>query len=676
MKKTYLLPVALSFVLAFSTLAACNQPGEDPTEKKDAFTWTGLTNETIAVGDEFDLLSGVSVKDAEGNDITSSVYVLTYEDNEEELTKLGVYEDYEDFNYNFTGAYTVYYGAKSGEKEEFKPREITVEQQHNVANGDFAETNNAGFYGWTLDLPGSSATLEKVTENGKTKPKFTVSNCGNSWWGLQYISTCNLKQGETYKVTVRAKSTSGKSFAFGFEDVANNYAMLQGLTPHTAGAEYKDYVSYYTANKDYVGVKAVLYLGYILEENSTAGHDITIDSIKIEKIERCPNVTFEGLDALTLNGGSDELKAFIANPRGGVTASDGETDLTDKIKVEGELPLNPMEDNNVTLAYVVENENGPTAIGYRNVSVKVVKENPYDIKNADFKEDISFWTPDINAQSPGADGAKIEWEANGEDDGAMKISITDPGSGDWWRIQSYQEVTVEKGVHYVAKIRAKADRNRQLQLEIGTPQAQFDLTTEYQEFTVYYIAPSSAKVRFNIQVGGGGSANNGSIIWVDSVSLTLDEDQTTYEAWQMVNPEFEFGMKNWGFEGTQFTESADGDDAYVQATLDTNAGTEGWRIQLRQDGKTFIKGHTYKIIVRAKCSVARQITVEVTGDVGKSTTFNLTTEVQTFEFEFTPDKEDHADEFTGTRVGMLLGGADVTGQVVTVYQFEIVEVTE
>ncbi|MDE5897254.1 MAG: hypothetical protein K2H43_05515, partial [Clostridia bacterium] len=68
----------------------------------------------------------------------------------------------------------------------------------------------------------------------------------------------------------------------------------------------------------------------------------------------------------------------------------------------------------------------------------------------------------------------------------------------------------------------------------------------------------------------------------------------------------------------------------------------------------------------------RDVTVEVTGDVGKSTSFHLTNEVQTFEFTFSPD--DDTKIYTGTRVGMLLGGS-FADSTVTVYQFEVVEVT-
>ena len=157
-----------------------------------------------------------------------------------------------------------------------------------------------------------SSDLTKVTENGKQKPKFEISKLGNAWWSLQYMSKANFKQGETYKITVRAKSSNGKSIAMGFEDVSNNYAMLKGLSAFTVGTEYSDYVSYYTASEDKTGVKAVLYLGYILEQDSAAAYDITLDSVKIEKVETCPNVQFEGLNKLTFKGGFEDLKAFIA----------------------------------------------------------------------------------------------------------------------------------------------------------------------------------------------------------------------------------------------------------------------------------------------------------------------------------------------------------------------------
>ena len=584
----------LCLMMAAGSLSACG--GSD---KQKNFTWTGLTNVTVAAGDAYDVMDGINVKDSKGADITSDVVVLTLEDNEEELTDLGVYDDFEDFDYNLTGVYTVYYMVTAGKTTEIKSREVTVSQQHNVANGDFVITNNNGFYNWMLDTPGGNATLEKVTENGVQKPKFNISGVGNAWYSLQYISSCNLKEGETYKITVNAKSTNGKSVAFGFEDVGNNYAMMQGLTAYTLTDSYADYVSYYTADADYTNAKAVLYFGYILEEDASAAYDLTINSIKIEKVEKCGEVTFEGVDNVTFYAETEELKEFIANPKAGVTAAQGDTDLTDRITVVGNVAEAVMERTNFTIAYVVENENGPSAIAYRTVTVRLSKEFPYSLVNGKFDEDIRFWTQDVNAQNPGK--ATFEWDAGEANEGAAKITIENP-STDGWHIQFRQDVTMEANTNYIIKIRAKASVERSMTLELNADanySYAINLSTEYTETEIYYTAPANT-TGFRFLLGGGGSGNNGSIIWIDYAEITLDPDQTQYESWQMMNPNFDQGMRNWS----------------------------------------------------------------------QKSSFHFTSEVQTFEFEFTP-----TEDTTGSRVGMLLGGSGIAGSTVKIYQFEIVEVS-
>lgn len=656
----------LCLMLAAGSLSACG--GSD---KPAGFTWTGLTNVTVAAGDAYDVMDGINVKDSKGADITSDVVVLTLEDNEEELTDLGVYDDFEDFDYNLTGVYTVYYMVTAGKTTEIKSREVTVSQQHNVANGDFVITNNNGFYNWMLDTPGGNATLEKVTENGVQKPKFNISGVGNAWYSLQYIFSCNLKEGETYKITVNAKSTNGKSVAFGFEDVGNNYAMMQGLTAYTLTDSYADYVSYYTADSDYTNAKAVLYFGYMLEEDTSVAYDLTINSIKIEKVEKCGEVTFEGVDDVTFYAETEELREFIANPKAGVTAAQGDTDLTDRITVVGNVAEAVMERTNFTIAYVVENENGPSAIAYRTITVRLSKEFPYSLVNGKFDEDIRFWTQDVNAQNPGK--ATFEWDAGEANEGAAKITIENP-STDGWHIQFRQDVTMEANTNYIIKIRAKASVERSMTLELNADanySYAINLSTEYTETEIYYTAPANT-TGFRFLLGGGGSNNNGSIIWIDYAEITLDPDQTQYESWQMMNPNFEQGMRNWGSEGATFTEGKDDNGSYVTATFAEDTGAN-WNIQLRQDGKQFKAGTTYKLIIKASSTAERDVTFEINpnnGNWSQSSSFHFTSEVQTFEFEFTP-----TEDTTGSRVGMLLGGSGIAGSTVKIYQFEIVEVS-
>jgi len=669
MKTTFKIAFAstLSLLLAAGALAGCGDNRTNgSSNEKVGFTWTGLTDVKVAAGDPFYLMAGVKVTNAAGTDITSSVKVLTLEENEAELTELGVYDDFNDFDYHITNAYMVYYMATDGAEKEFEKREITVEKQHNVANSDFAVENNAGFFDWTLDTPGGNATLEKATEGTAKKPKFNITGLGNAWYSLQYISSCHLKEGETYKITVNAKSDTGKSVAFGFENPSNNYSMMQGLTAYTLSGSYADYVSYYTANADYTNAKAVLYFGYMLEEDTAKNYDLTINRIRIEKVEKCGEVTFEGLEDLSLYAESQELKDFIANPKQGVTAKNGDTDLTDRITVKGELSENVMEGTNFTLAYVVENENGPSAIAYRTVRVRLSKEHPYSLMNGKFDEDIRFWTQDVNAQNVGK--AEFGWE-----DGAAKITIVNP-STDGWHIQFRQDVTMQANTNYIIKIRAKASVNRTMNLELnaGTNYSySIPLTTEYTEQEIYYSAPKNT-TGFRFLLGGGGSGNNGSVIWIDSAEITLDPDLTQYQGWQLKNADFEYGMRHWGSEGTSFVEGSDTDGSYVASTFADNTDA-AWRIQLRQDGKQFEAGKTYKLIVKASSTVDRDVTVEINPNMdaskGRNTKFRFTSEVKTFEFEF------KFDELAGgTRVGMLLGGSGIKDSTVKIYQFEIVEV--
>ena len=673
MKKTFKIVCSsmLSLLLAAGALAGCKDSGSSSSEAN--FTWTGLTETTVAAGDPFDLMEGVKVTNAAGTDITSSVTVLTLDENEQELTELGVYDDYDDFDYHITGVYTVYYMATDGGEKEFESREVTVEKQHNLSNGDFAVENKDGFFDWQLDTPGGSTTMEKVTEGTAKKPKFNITNLGNAWYSLQYMSSCNLKEGETYKITVNAKSATGKSVAFGFENPSNNYAMMQGLTAYTLGESYADYVSYYTANADYTNAKAVLYFGYMLEEDTAKAYDLTINSIKIEKVEKCNEVTFTGVDNATFYAESEELKAFIANPKAGVTAKNGETDLTDRITVKGEVSEKIMEGTNFTLAYVVENQNGPSAIAYRSIKVRLKKEHPYSLINGTFDENINFWTQDV-VQSEGTGKAVYEWAEGDAKEGAAKITIENPSTAGW-HIQFRQDVSMEKNTNYIIKIRAKASVNRTIDLELNAGGSnssyQIPLTTEYTEQEIYYSAPANT-TGFRFLLGGGGSANNGSIIWIDSAEITLDPDTTQYAGWQLKNSDFEYGMRHWGSEGSAFVEGSDDNGKYVSSTFANNTSA-GWNIQLRQDGKQFEAGKTYKLIVKANSTVDRDITVEINPDMtaskGKNTKFHFTSEVQTFEFEFTFD-----EVANNTRVGMLLGGNNIKDSTVKIYQFEIVEV--
>lgn len=656
MKKVAVLSIMI-LALLFSAVA-CGGP------KDEKFVWTGLEAATISKGDVTDPLTGVTVKKG-GTDLTSSIVVLNSEDHETDLTALGVWEDFEDFNYNVLGEYTVYYKITSDGKSEIKSKEINVIQGSNVGNGDFSMTNATGFYSWSLDTPGGSATLEKATEGSKQKPKFNITNSGNAWYALQYMNNVDLVANESYRISVKAKSETGKALAFGFENPSDGYKMLCGLTVHKLTSDYETYVSYFTSGANYTNAKAVLYFGKLLPTDSGA-HNFVIDSIKIEKIEKCSNVTFTGLSTLSLDSSTlDDLDLSE-----GVTASDGTTDLTSRISIIGEVPKTVTENATHDVLYVIENDNGPIAFAVRKVTVRVYKVNAYDLANGNFSSGLDYWMQDL----PAGQGGDATYTTEDE---AAKITVKTP-SGAEWHIQLHQSITMAKDVNYIIKAKAKASVNRTISLEVrggasGSAAYSMSLTNTYKDFEFAYNSKIAGNAKIGFLLGGGGSGNINSEVYIDDVVVELDPDQTQYQAWQLINPEFNSGMKNWGYEGAVTYTSGGTDDKYVVANITDNTDA-GWRIQFRQDGLTFEKDVAYKLVVRAKSSVARSITAEIRNlaaqrnIIASDLTFTAADTVQTFELPFTPTQNEN-----GIRVGLLLGG-QFKDTTITFYQFEVVKV--
>lgn len=632
--------------------------------------WSGLEEVTIPVGDDYDLLQGVTVRDRKHGDLTSEIRVLTEED-EEELEALGVYEDFEEFNHNIAGAYTVYYKVTCKEDaklSQVKTKDIVVSQLHNVKNGDFAIHNQNGFSGWAFDIPGASgATLEQYDDNGQIVPKFNFpATTGNGWWSAQFYNSVNLVGGKTYRIAITAKSNTGKALAFGFEDKDNGYAMITGCTAFALAETYDTYYSYVTPDKDYINAKAVLYLGYLLDadEVGETGHDVIVKRINIDIVDACPEVQFSGLDNVTLKSGID-TEDF--NPLTGVTASQGATDLTSKIQVVGSVPFGVLEATNYTLTYYIPNENGKVALANRTVRVVIEKEHAYDILNGEFKEGPfgdRYWTQDVN-QTEG----NGKMEVRKVDDG-LEITIVNKSSAGW-HIQLRQDITLTKDTYYDIEVRAKASVNRTitLELDMGGGASEMALTQDYQVFEYTYAASHDGGTRLGFLLGGGNTDNNGSVITIDYIRIKLSADQTKYKDYELKNSQFKNGAKLWGSEGNVLTAGKNEEGSYLEVKV-TNESTTNWQSQLRQDGLVFEAGKTYKMTAVVSSDTAGKLYFEIRNQNAnvtlKDTNKTLAVgEKTTIELELTM-----AETVNSIRVGCLLGELPQNA-VVTFYSFAI-----
>lgn len=648
----------------------CSVCGINDPNAPHALVWTGVgesASVTIAVGDKYDVLEGVTVRDRKHGDLTSKIVVLNETDHADILEDKGLYDDFEAFNYNVANTYTVYYMVtcdKDGGISEIKDREIVVTQQHNVANGDFLLHNKNGFSGWQLDKPGASdVTMEQIEEDGLTLPKFTFpTTTGNGWWSVQFINKANLVVGKTYRIAITAKSATGKAVAFGFEDPTDGYAMVSGCTAFALKSEYETYYSYVTPSKDYSNAKAVLYMGYLLDNDEVGenAHEVIVKDIDITVADVCPDVQFSGLDNVSLKVGDDPF-----DPLQGVTASQGETNITSKIQVAGSVPVGVLERTNYVLAYYIPNENGKIALGLRNVSVAIEKEHDWDILNNEFNQGIfgdRYWTRDVNA------GAGGSITVNKVDDG-VEITINEPASADW-HIQLRQDVALARGEIYDLEVRAKSSVNRSISVEFsGATKWGMDLTQEFKVFEYTYAGTGDSNKRLSFLLGGGGSECRGSTIVIDYIKIKLSADQTQYAEYQLKNSSFANGTKFWSKESAD-NYVAGTDETRSSIVLTTGIHGEDWRSQLFQTGLNFEANKTYKVKAVVKADQAGVFRIEGNGLFDKKEWTLVANEETTCEFTVTT-----TEARNNIRIGALMGELP-EGTNLTFYTFEITEVTE
>ena len=142
MKKLFF-SVILALLLAF-TLTACGNnetPGGDgPGDNggdivQEGIVWSGVDDVTIARGDNFDLLAGVTATDGKDGDISDAIVV----------------RDDGDFSSEYTGRYVIEYQVVNSEGIISRAeRQISVQVMHNVANGKFDTPSRS----WSFDVPG------------------------------------------------------------------------------------------------------------------------------------------------------------------------------------------------------------------------------------------------------------------------------------------------------------------------------------------------------------------------------------------------------------------------------------------------------------------------------------------------------------------------------------------
>ncbi len=473
MKKKFLGSL-LAIVMGLCVFAGCGGgqgnggEGGDGKEEEKGIVWVGCDDVSLARGDRFDLTEGIQVR-YDGVDITDTLEV-SFDDN---------------FDSEYTGRYTVEYEAMNKDGDYFtKERRISVAVAHNVGGGKF--DNRATYKSWQFDTPSGKGAYSVKNEEAT----FSIQNSGNQWWSLQfYQKNLYLTKGVTYRFTFDAKSATGHSVSAGFEEVNNNNRMMQtGTKAIRLTEEWQKYSMTYTSDADVMDAKAVIYLGWQLPGDE-GEHDIAIDNVYIEKIEKNENApVFQGIDDVRLISGGHSF-----DPNSGVACTDKNgTALT--YTVTGIIPAYSQKECTYLLEYSATDAMGNSVSVLRNVKMTFERENEYELINPDFSAGLTGWNLEV-MQTEG--NGEVDYTGNTET-GELTVSVLNPSDQEH-HIQLYQQdvVKFKAGETYRLSVRVKASAARKIRIDvldvntqdyIGNATKYVTLGTEYQTFTIEFTA--------------------------------------------------------------------------------------------------------------------------------------------------------------------------------------------
>ena len=449
--------------------------------------------------------------------------------------------------------------------EETDPvEEPPVEPGENlIQNGDFA----SGDANWenAVTLPGEA---EASFEDGKAV--YEITNVGTEDWHVQLKqSGLKLEEGASYRIKMNIKSTASRIVKYAFLDSSYNWYGGEDLDLTANEVKAVDFtldVTKPTHNE----ITFVISMGKILEEDTPVS-TIEIDDISVEKIS-------------------------------------GGTETPDDVEIGTEL-----------------------------------------IKNGDFAKEGTDWTAYIHKEG----GAKATVAFTGN---KARYEITNAGTEDW-NVQLKQEgLAMEKGSKYKVNFKIASSLDRRVKLAImGADNvwcggADIDLTKNKLKSFSQIISLNddyvSGTVAFQISMGKvvkDGDTNTPELeahaIEISEISVTKvdetaeadnvpDEEMTvTPPAGETENPEeptVENLIQNGDFakEGTDWTayiHKEGGAKATVAFTGNkaryeiTNAGTEDWNVQLKQEGLAMEKGSKYKVNFKIASSLDRRVKLAIMG---------------------------------------------------------------
>ena len=322
------LALLLSLVMVLS-LAACGGNGENTAPEI-----TGVMDQTVEAGSEFNALAGVTASDAEDGDITAKITIeatpaLTFKNGKATPDKAGSYE----LVYSVTD--------KGGETVEAYAT-LTVTKQTGEAvvykDFDFAD-QDIDARGWTAKV---AEGIEATGELKRGAFVFDIVNPGNGDGDIQLVLANMPVKAADYKVKVWAKSTANTyAHILARDEQAEGWSTFGGAFNVVIGQEVAPLELNFTAPGD-GSTELMINLGKITpnpenpDDTTPENFTVTIDKIEVYEITGAETQT----PVYTNDFSAADETAVIASAGDGAAASasfDGEAAIVtiDSYPTEG-----------------------------------------------------------------------------------------------------------------------------------------------------------------------------------------------------------------------------------------------------------------------------------------------------------------------------------------------------
>lgn len=585
MRKTFITLV----VLLLALVAGCNKKQEEPKEL--TFTFTGLADVSLTVGDTFDLMNGVKVMGSDEVDYTNKVTIL--------VASSAITRDGNVITAVAAGEVLVRYrvtipveGKDPVEATEFRNIVINPPEKPEgamVANGDFSD----GMAFWETYLGAGNMELS-FEENAL---KITLTAVGAAYEPRVTQMGVPFEKGKAYKISFRAKALEPKKINAQVGELLSHDPWFVDFKPGqkvnfditTEWAEYSyEFIMNLENNR-----------GGVLFEFGTVSGDATITTIwltdvKAEEVEikpdtDAPEITVK--DVELLKGSPINLANYVKvfDVRDGDIAYE---DLEISIKL-GEEAVTAI-DTNVEGVYTVTVKATDKAgnVATESFTVKIVGmtfKTANLVVNGDFAKPINAETPEWKVWVP-------NWEplataainiVNGE----LEIDVTKAGSANW-HVQVYQEGVFElvegKTYRFKFDLRGPAAGNVGFEVIDGIDSQnpfkfladKASVTTEMQTFEYIFTVTKPVELDKFLFMFGGLELGK---YYLDNVSINEANTQKLIQNNNLaVQPGWTQYIHKWA--GIVGRASYDGKFRMEVDQLKGNGSGNNWVLQFIQNG--------------------------------------------------------------------------------------------